>query len=165
MLMVTLLNQGSVNMVHKIKSSSGKQVEWGFDLTEVESDEVFMALLSDFGFKYVSSQKPTDKPYPDSPSTNEMGMKGRFTSFHDTFANPSGIRITVEHMGGRGGDKGFLGYIGVKAPASADAELQKFLVKFRGKRRISSLDWSGKRGIARYVKEENAYDNPYITVR
>jgi hypothetical protein len=146
-------------------SAKKDMVEWGFDLTDVKSDADFLLLLGEFGFKKVSSLKPTDKVYPDSPYTAGMGFEDRFTSFHDTFQNPSGIRITVEHMGGKGSENGALGYIGIKAPKSAEPELLRFLAKFRGSKPIKSLDWNGRAGIARYVKEENPYDNRYITVR
>jgi hypothetical protein len=154
-----------INMVHKIKTNEKGQVEWGFDLTEVESDEAFLSLLKEFGFSKVHSEKPSDKHYPDSVYSNDGGMKGRFTSFYDTFENPAGIRIRVEHMGGKGGDKGFLGYIGIEAPKSANAQLQNFLKRFRGAKQIKSLDWNGRKGIARYVKEEDAYESNYIGVR
>ena len=156
-------------MVHKVKPK-GNVVEWGLDLTQVKSDDAFLKLLGKFGFKKVYSEKPSDVAYTDQEGksvTREYFDKGRWNEYMVTFENPSKIRITVEHMGGKGGDKGFLGYIGMKAPKSAEAELKRFLVGFRGSKPMP-MDVYQKfkpKGIATYVKEENPYENPYITVK
>jgi hypothetical protein len=142
-------------MVHKMKKSKNDYVEWGFDLTSVKSDVAFLELLKEFNFKEVKTEPL------------EEFMKGRWAKGVTTYANPNGIRITVEHIGGVGNDVGFLGYIGMKAPKKAEKELKKFLVKFRGGK-VMSMDVYQKsppKGITTYVKEENPYENPYITVR
>ena len=156
-------------MVHKIKKSKDNFVEWGFDLTQVSSDEDLLNLMTEFGFKKIGSRKPADKIRLSGEKTIDMkynDMYGdRFTSFHDTFQSPEGIKIRIEHMGGKkNGDEGFLGYIGIKSPKKAVSKLKTFLSKFRGKEPIESLDWSGRKGIARYVKEESPNESGFIGV-
>lgn len=155
-------------MVHKIKKEKGKMIEWGFDLTQVSSDEAFLKLLDKYGFKEVHSKKPTDKFELAKGETMDWTygehFAGRFKTFSNTFVNPDGIRITVEHMGGKEDDKGFLGYIGIKAPKKALPILKEFLKGFRGSEAITGTDWTGRGGIARYIKQENPHENPYITV-
>lgn len=143
-------------MVHRIKKlKKDQEVEWGFDLTDVKSDKAFLELLKKFDFKEVDSKPP------------EKWMVGRFTKGFTTFANPRGIRMTVEHIGGKGNDKGALGYIGMKAPKVAEGELKRFLKRFRGSKPMlmDVYQTEPPKGIATYVKEENPYENPYITVR
>jgi len=110
-------------------------------------------LLGDFRFKEVSTEQLSD----------DWIYKGRFTKGVTTFANPSGIRITVNYLGGKGSDAGALGYIGIKAPKNAEMELKTFLREFRGQQ-VEGTDRVGKYGITKYVKQENPYENPYITV-
>lgn len=142
-------------MVHKIKKRNGF-IEWGFDLTQVSSDEAFLNLLKQFGFKEI-------KPKKVDPFLKKM-FRGRFKTFHNTFQNPDRIKITVEHMGGTNSDKGFLGYIGIKAPKKSLPKLKKFLEKFRGKKTIKITDWTGRNGIARYVKQETPFEGGFIGV-
>lgn len=156
-------------MVHKIKKSKSNFIEWGFDLTQVNSDNDFVNLLKEFGFKEVSSMKPEDKIMLSGGKPIDMTFKNmygeRFTSYHNTFQSPEGIKIKVEHMGGKkNGDEGFLGYIGIKAPKSAMQKLTSFLSRFRGKEAITATDWSGRKGIARYVKEESPNESGFIGV-
>lgn len=153
-------------MVHKNKRKGNeKTIEWGFDLTDAKSDKAFRDLLKKYGFIEVSKHKPTDIAGTDglgNPYTYELGNVGRFKSYHNTFVNPNGIRIIVQHMGGKGHEKGFLGYIGIKAPTSARSDLMNFLKDFRGSRAIKETDWMGKRGIVTYVKEETPRKSGFI---
>jgi len=145
-----------------------KKIQWGFDLTDAVSDKSFLKLLDKFRFKKVYSESPdtvTSKDFEGKPYTHRTSFGDRFTEYYSTFENPSGIKITVEHMGGKGDEDGFLGYIGIKAPEIAETELMTFLREFRGTGAIEGTDFSGKRGIIKYVKEENPYENPYITVK
>jgi len=150
------------------KKSRLKRIEWGFDLTDAKSDGAFIKLLDKFGFKKVYSESPDTvvSRLGGKPFTHGMMFGDRFTEYEPTFENPSGIRITVEHMGGKGDEDGALGYIGIKAPRKAETELMTFLREFRGTNIIEGTDYQGDgTGIVKYVKEENPYENPYITVK
>lgn len=148
-------------MTHKASVKKTNEIEWGFDLTDTKSDHDFLLLLGKYGFKKVKSFKPTDDVYRTGHPIN-WGFGDRFAEFHVTFANPAGIRITVEHMGGKGDENGALGYIGIRAPKSADGQLQKFLKEFRGKKKVMGTDVMTKGGITTYVKQEDAYVSNYI---
>jgi hypothetical protein len=151
-------------MVHKIKSAM-KEIEWGFDLTDVVSDDAFLKLLRKYGFREISSKTPDEPAYEGADFTWRKIAGGRWKKYNVTFKNPRGIRITVEHMGGIRDDKGALGFIGIKAPKTADMELKSFLREFRGNTPVSGTDRDERVGITTYVKEENPHENPYITVR
>lgn len=142
-------------MTHARQSSLKKgYVDWGFDLTDVKSDEDFLKLLKKYGLVEVRSQPPTE------------WMKGRFTKGITKFANKDGFMLTVEHMGGKGSDKGALGYIGIKIPAKHYPTLSNFLKDFRGDK-VMPMDVYQKsppKGIATYVKEESPYESGFIGV-
>lgn len=137
-------------MTHKTSAGSSKIIEWGFDLTDVKSDSAFKTLLKKYGFVQVKTAPVSE------------GFKGRFTQGTTTFANPAGIRMTVEHLGGKGSDAGALGYIGFTAPKNAESELMRFLKDFRGGKKVVGTDVMTKGGITRYVKQEDAYESGYI---
>jgi hypothetical protein len=145
-----------------------KKIEWGFDLTDAKSDRAFLDLMDKFKFKKMSWHNPTDI-YPSvitggTPITYGSGFDDRFKEFVVTFVNPSGIRMTVEHLGGKDDEDGALGYIGIKAPASARGELHKFLAAFRGDKPIKEWDWNGNAGIVKYVKQEEPNVSGFISV-
>jgi len=150
------------------KKTTTQKVAWGFDLTEVRSDSDFLKILEKHGFKKVYSEKPSTVIYTDfegKKQTHDYLFHGRFTEYKPTFQNKDGIRITVEHMGGKGSDKGFLGYIGINAPKKALPQLKKFLSDFRGKESVKGLDVMTKGGITTYVKEESPYESGFIGVK
>jgi len=156
-------------MVHKFhKKSTEDKIAWGFDLTQVKSDEDFLKLLKKYGFKKVSSKKPSDiyyvSHYDKKKYTYEHYYKKRFKEFRPTFVNKDGIRITVEHLGGKGEDKGHLGYIGINAPSRALPILRKFLKDFRGREVIKDFDVENAGGITTYVKEESPFESEFIGV-
>jgi len=160
-------------LVHKISIQKSKEIEWGFDLTDVSNDKEFFDLLDKYGFKLIEYQKPEDRiksekgefASEDPTWTWEKYLgKGRFKKYHLLFKNPEGIKIRIEHTGGKGEDKGALGYIGIKSPAKAKPTLINFLKDFRGSSPIETLDWTGKKGISRYVKKESPYESGFIRV-
>ena len=42
--------------------------------------------------------------------------------------------------------------------------LERFLERFRGKKTIKITDWTGRNGIARYVKQETPFEGGFIGV-
>ena len=151
-------------MGHKFhKKSTEDKIAWGFDLTQVKSDEDFLKVLKKYGFKKVSAKKTTDVYYENVTYGQKFGYE-RFKEYLPTFANKDGIRITVECMGGKGEDKGFLGYIGINAPSRALPKLREFLKDFRGRKVVKGLDVENAGGITTYVKEESPFESGFIGV-
>ncbi len=154
-------------LVHKIKRRKSKEIEWGFDLTEVSSEKELLDLLKKYGFKKVESQKPEEYIMTEIGKISARWKDfygNRFREHNVLFVNPQGIKIRLEHFGGRGEDKGYVGHIGIKAPRKSLAVLKRFLREFRGSKPIKELDWQGRKGVVRYVKEETPYESGFIWV-